>query len=273
MSATTPKKARETGAIVFIPGLQGKMALEIGAPAPTWSNETLVQNIAHAASWDFYKASYQSAAHPNPLLSEMQSSVALQIDRIFEAYSDRPMIICASSFGFGVMAGALTRLKSSCSRLAILGYKPVLDPIVVIDSILKDLSDRNEPLARFIRAGFQNYELPVANDYTGLADYFDVTSRHLNDLSAVCVAKWPTHAERLSNAIAGRNGSSTLRQSVMVFGTNDPLSPEPLMKKFQTIVGGSDCKLVAVEGGHNDNFQPQLRRELCKLIASSTQPR
>lgn len=241
--------------VVFVPGLQGHDALKYGLSSKVGPNEAAVQQSAKNSNAAFAKLNYQSNDDQNPLLSKMQAKVAAQLDKIVTQSKGEPIIIVASSLGFGVSIGALSFLKNSTSPIGLIGFKPIPDPLMAIE-----LQINHPPTIARIKNAETDFEMPVQST-DGKHDVFNLAAKHLNDKRAVRVLAHSAHMNQFNYAVA-----STLAASVLVYGQKDHLTPASHMKHFaDSVCGIEPVELVALQGNHSSDFTDNLYDQITQM--------
>lgn len=123
-----------SGTVVLVGGLTGEQALTKNFKYRSGSNEALIAQVADNAGWNFAKLNYQDSKVKTPTLARMEIRVAHQLQQVISDAQGAPILAIGSSVGFGVLVGALSRMtKESTSPLALLGFKPLPDPLKMIE--------------------------------------------------------------------------------------------------------------------------------------------
>lgn len=242
--------------VIFVPGLQGEKALKYAYTSAVGANEAAVIKAARDTESAYQKLSYQSPAHKNPTLFQMECQVAAQLDRIAMKEKGSPLICVGSSVGFGVLIGAISRLQNTTSPIALIGFKPVPDPLKAIELQI------NNPA---IVAGIKNGAIPKApmpvESAEGLKDTFFLSAKHLNDKRATRMLSDKSGVARLTN-------NHAIESASIIYGTKDHLTPSAHMSSFAMATNRIFyTDLTALDGTHATDFTDSLHREVTLAVA------
>ena len=244
--------------VIFVPGLQGQTALAYAFTSAIGPNETILRKVAKDTASVFERLNYQSQGSKNPTLFEMECSIARQLGKVIHDAKGEPIIAVGSSAGFGVLVGALSRLNSSTSPIALVGIKPVPDPLMAIE-----LQINNSEVLAAIKSGqLAAAPMPVAS-VDGVHDTFTLSAKHLNDHRALRILSDDTHAHRFNNACG-----HALAASSVLYGNKDPLTPAHHMQRFADAVAGAQTKLVELDGDHASDFTDFVYLQTQTMIAT-----
>lgn len=246
------------GVVIFVPGLQGKKALENPSHI-VGPNEQAVRDAAFTNGWMFKKAAYQFHDDQTPTLNRMGFLAERSISEAIQN-TNEPAIIVGSSVGFGVALNALSRLHSTTSPLGLIGFKPVPDPLMAIE-----LQINNPSLVANLKKGITaEIPLPVENIHLGeLKDSFALTGRHLRDKLAVrLLSSDPSAVMAFNKAVNGK-----VVESVVVYGISDNLTPTAHMKAFRDAFHSTQTELVQRDGNHTSDLTKELKVQVCEMIA------
>lgn len=242
--------------VIFVPGLQGENALKYAYTSAVGTNEAAVMRAARDTGSAYQKLSYQSPSDKNPTLFQMECKVAAQLERIAMKAKGSPLICVGSSVGFGVLIGAISRLQNTTSPIALVGFKPVPDPLKAIELQI------NNPA---IVAGIKNGAIPKApmpvESAEGLKDTFFLSAKHLNDKRATRMLSDKSGITRLTD-------NHAIESASIIYGTKDHLTPSAHMSSFATATNGIFyTKLTALDGTHTTDFTDSLYREVTLAVA------
>jgi hypothetical protein len=245
------------GILVFIPGLQGENTLSAIHASAVGTNEEALIDAVNATEWEYKKLNYQTSGNRNPTLAQMEATIESQLDEVISHANGSPVICVGSSVGFGVLIGALSRLKSTTSPIALIGFKPVPDPLMAIE-----LQINNPQIVAAIKSGaIPKAPMPVESA-DGLKDTFLLSANHLNDPDATRILTSEGHVKKL-NANVRSVDSCTL-----IYGAQDHLTPSAHMQEFASITSPNfPTDLIELQGSHATNFTKILSQEVSLLIA------
>ncbi len=238
------------GNVIYIPGLQGIRQLATQGTS-NGTNEQALRAACREWGWEFYKAAYQTDANPEPTLSQMQAMVAGQLDDIF-AKKPGPFILVGSSVGFGVLLGALTRLKNTTSPYALLGFKPIPDPLLAIGTQLARAGVNVQDL---YDGTLSSVPMPVEGSQ---GDIFTLTPAHMNDHDALRILSDPREAQEFRLQTSGRFSTCEL-----LVARDDHLTPNAT--DLTRIFG---AEVFVRPGDHNTDMSAALGRKLYEMILS-----
>ncbi|MDY0030009.1 MAG: hypothetical protein RBR86_08735 [Pseudobdellovibrionaceae bacterium] len=244
--------------IIFVPGLQGvNQIAENATRSVTLArgvNEQAIYDATHKAGWAFHKISYQTPETPAPRLSVMEKSVAQQISGIFDL-TRGPNIIVGSSVGFGVVVGAISRLKNSTSRFGLIGFKPIPDPLMAIEFQLK-----SQNFLDVLRHGIVP-SIPMPVEGTG-KDFFPLTKEHIDDSDALRLLSAPRSAAEFNSSAKGK-----IRDCKLIFARRDHLTRAFLLADFREVIPCHRARSIIKSGDHSTDLSAVLAKEVSAMIA------
>lgn len=243
-------KGKDMGNVIYVPGLQGLRQLA-AQETDAGANEKALRHVCRELGWEFYKTAYQTNVKPNPKLSQMEMMVAGQFDDIFATKSG-PFILVGSSVGFGVLLGALTHLQNTTASYALLGFKPIPDPLLAIAT---QLSHSGIDMEGFSKGNISSVPMPVEGSS---GDVFFLQPDHVNDPDALRILSRVPDAERFQRATQGRFNTCEL-----LLAQNDRLTQNAgeLMRVF-----GAEVFVLA--GDHNTDMSALLGKKLYGMLCS-----
>lgn len=244
------------GNVLFVPDLRGSaLKTEFGAFAG--GNEVQAMNAAKGNGWAFKTLHYQSSKNLNPLFSAMELSVLHQLENILaKTKPSQPTLLVGDGFGCGILAGALWRLGGFTSPTALLGIKPVLDPLQTVEMLFN-----NPQMVESLKMGdFREASLHLQNAQS-IQDVFMISSKHLDDTLATRILTDKTHAERLARS------SFILRSANLIYTSNDPLVPSSHIEQFAKTVAGGRTEIIALKSSDSLNFSSEVHKEVSQMIA------
>lgn len=236
--------------VVYIPGLQGirQLAAQETNNGP---NEQAVRNVCRDWGWEFYRAAYQTDQNPTPLVAQMETMVAEQLDDLF-AKKSGPFILVGSSVGFGVLLGALTRLQNTTSSYALLGFKPIPDPLLAIGT---QLARVGVDVKELYDGTLSSVPMPVEGSQ---GDVFTLTPEHMNDHDALRILSDPREAQEFRLQTAGRFSTCEL-----LLARDDHLTQNAA--DLTRIFG---AEVFVQTGNHNTDMSDALGQKLYDMISS-----
>lgn len=238
------------GNVIYIPGLQGMRQLA-AQETNNGPNEQAVRNVCRDWGWEFCKVAYQTDANPTPLLSQMETMVAEQLDDVF-AKKSGPFILVGSSVGFGVLLGALTRLQNTTSLFALLGVKPIPDPLLAIGTQLACVGVNVQDL---YVGTLSSVPMPVEGSR---GDVFTLTPEHMNDHDALRILSDPREAQEFRLQTSGRFSTCEL-----LLARDDHLTQNAA--DLTRIFG---AEVFVQTGDHNTDMSAVLGQKLHEMILS-----
>jgi hypothetical protein len=249
--------------IVWVPGLQGMKGADKYYTANDkfnkihlGTNGSAVEATAYDLGCDFLLANYQSPIDPNPLLSEMGMKIA-RLLTLTRAYRN-PLVFVGSSVGVGVVLDALSRLKNGTAPIALIAYKPVPDPLLAIGMQIP-----KEAMVALNQGHIKYVPMPVESADETIQDKFNLTARHMNDERALRILSGQEFVTRFNASPAAKR----IVEGSIIYGKNDRLTPEPLMRQFQDSVHSTQLNLVALDGDHGTDLRDALKVQIQEVVA------
>ena len=252
--------------IIFIPGLTGINTLkeDFARATKIGLNERVVRDFAENTQLPYLKLPYQFSANQNSdgqkndTLGVWEKQIALQLRNIDLIVSpQQPIIIVASSVGYHIAIGALSKLDSMRHRVGLLGLKPVPDALHAIALQLRD-PIRMKSLEK---GKLKKIEVPIESA-DGKKDCFMLTKAHVNDPDATRFLTSPIDVMKF-NPLAG----SAVTESTIIYGKDDHLTPSFHMRSVQSNIWSAETELIACDGGHGDDLTLQLQEQLYEIVA------
>jgi len=251
--------------ILYVPELNGHKSLENqSALPPPGTNYHAVYDTAKTLSIPCYRAIFQTAARPFPTLTEMGETVATEIQRLQDAHGEAGLIV-ASGVGAGVALQALTLMEPEYALPHMIAYKPVLDPLHAITTILSTTPAGQSDLQQLEKGDITTLKLPVET-IAACSDpgHFMLTQDHINDPGALRLLSNPTDSlVHFSNSLAGRKMASLK----LIVAENDHLASTNI-GAFARAIGHyarGSCTLSIIPGTHGDDHSKRLAQETHNL--------
>ncbi len=247
--------------ISFISGLEGDRSLA------ERTTEIMPGTYAHAASLaaqdvklPFYRTHFQTAAKPNPTLSEMGRTVAQEIALMNHAHGKAGVIV-ASSVGAGVALQAFLNLKDIGAKLpALLLFKPAIDPLSLITDRLRD----HGALAHLdmLKAGKIPY-LPIPVDPSPQSPNpgtFLLTPAHVNDSNALRLLT----TEKSRNFFAYMFSENKIPEIMLQTAMDDPMCTAMVAGTFARVAetATDHYSLDLLPGRRSDDHGADLRAQI-----------
>lgn len=244
--------------VIWVPGLQGERALSEAFSSVVGTNEAAVKKAANDSAWRFQKMDYQSKSNTNPTLAHMERTLTAQLEEAIDDANTAPIILVASSVGFGALIGAMSRMKTDTSPIALIGFKPLADPIHAIDFQLGD-----KLVAALGNRTIEEIPMPIENA-DGTKDTFTLTSRHLFDGSATHLFTNPDDWQRVMDK---NLMPSKLQHYSLIYADNDHLAIPQQIPRLSRMFNRPPAELIELKGTHTTDFTDELYNQVYEMVA------